>query len=135
VRIPLESRSELDAEGHDPIRTMRHVEQERARAVEDPVGSLAVSWPTSPDELAREQERLASLRVSLWEPPPLGPIRVGACAVVFGRAGRDDRGWAAAVVVEGGAVIASSTHTAAIGPAFEPAGSRCARGPSSRSWS
>jgi deoxyribonuclease V len=68
-------------------------------------------WPTTPDALAREQERLASLAREPWTPRP-GPLRVGACAVVFGRGGRDDLGWAAAVVEEVGEVIATSTHVA-----------------------
>jgi deoxyribonuclease V len=40
--------------------------------------------------------------------------------VVFGRAGRDGAGWAAAVVVEAGEVIATSTHAARIDAPFRP---------------
>lgn len=76
-------------------------------------------WPATADDLAREQERLASLPCEPWAPPP-GALRVGACAVVFGRAGRDDVGWAAAVVEDAGEVIATATRTAQIGAPFQP---------------
>jgi deoxyribonuclease V len=47
-------------------------------------------------------------------------MRVGACAVVFGRAGDDDLAWAAAVVEYAGEDIASSTHTAPAAAPFHP---------------
>lgn len=75
-------------------------------------------WPTTPGALVREQERLSSLAPAPWIPPP-GVLRVGACAVVFGRAGRDDVGWAAAVV-EAGDVIATSTRVARTDTPFRP---------------
>lgn len=78
-----------------------------------------MTWPATADDLAREQERLASLPCTPWTPPS-GPLRVGACAVVFGRAGRDDVGWAAAVVEDGGAFIATATHAERIGASFRP---------------
>jgi deoxyribonuclease V len=43
---------------------------------------------------------------------------VGACAVVFGRAGRDDLGWAAAVVEERCELIAAATHVARVEAPF-----------------
>jgi hypothetical protein len=45
-----------------------------------------VRWPATPDDLAREQDRLASQPCEPWTPPDR-PLRVAACAVVFGRAG------------------------------------------------
>jgi deoxyribonuclease V len=74
-------------------------------------------WPTTPEALARDQERLASLPWEPWTPAP-GPLRVGACAVVFGRGGRDDLGWAAAVVEEAGEVVATATHAARVDAPF-----------------
>lgn len=78
-----------------------------------------MGWPTTSEDLAREQERIASLPFDPWSPPP-GPLRVGACAVVFGRAGRDDVGWGAAVLEEGGELVATSTHLARIEAPFVP---------------
>ncbi len=78
-----------------------------------------MTWPTTPDDLAREQERVASRPCKPWVPPP-GALRVGACAVVFGRAGRDDVGWAAAVVEEALEVVATSTHVGRIDAPFVP---------------
>jgi deoxyribonuclease V len=78
-----------------------------------------MTWPTSRDELAREQERLARESWEPWDPSP-GALRVAACAVVFGRSGRDDVGWAAAVVQEAGNTVATATHVATIQSPFEP---------------
>jgi deoxyribonuclease V len=78
-----------------------------------------VSWPSTADALAREQERVASLAPPPWA-PPAGALRVGACAVVFGRAGRDDRAWAAAVVEDAGEIADSCTRVARIEAPFEP---------------
>jgi deoxyribonuclease V len=77
-----------------------------------------VTWPATAEDLAREQERLASQPCEPWTPPP-GRLRIGACAVVFGRAGRDDVGWAAAVVEEGSEVVATATVTARIEVPFQ----------------
>jgi deoxyribonuclease V len=68
-----------------------------------------VSWPETLAALAREQERLAALSPSPWTPPDR-PLRVAACAVVFGRGGRDDEAWAAAVLCEAGDVVASCSR-------------------------
>lgn len=78
-----------------------------------------MTWPATPEDLEHEQERLASLAPDPWVPPP-GPLRVGACAVVFGRAGRDGAGWAAAVVEEAGELLATSTHAARMDAPFQP---------------
>ena len=78
-----------------------------------------MTWPSTSDALAREQARIAALAPDPWWPPP-GRLRVGACAVVFGRAGRDDRGWAAAVMVDGGAIVDSRTCTAWTDAPFRP---------------
>lgn len=75
-------------------------------------------WPTTPDDLAREQERLALARREPWTPPARA-LRVGACAVVFGRAGQDGVGWAAAVVGEAGRTIATATRVARIDAPFQ----------------
>lgn len=75
-------------------------------------------WPSTPDALAAEQARLAALSPPPWT-PPRAP-RIGACAVVFGRAGREDLAWAAAVVEQAGAVVTSCTHLARTDAAFRP---------------
>jgi len=77
-----------------------------------------MTWPATPEDLAREQERLASRVVEPWTPPP-GALRVGACAVVFGRAGGDGVGWAAAAVEERGVVVATSSLVATIDAPFQ----------------
>jgi deoxyribonuclease V len=77
-----------------------------------------MTWPATADDLSREQERLASVPCEPWAPPPVA-LRVGACAVVFGPAGREDIGWAAAAVVEAGQVIATSTHVARVDAPFQ----------------
>lgn len=74
-------------------------------------------WPATPDDLAREQDRLALASREPWTPPARTP-RVGACAVVFGRAGEDGVGWAAAVVEEARTVIAKATRIARIDAPF-----------------
>jgi deoxyribonuclease V len=78
-----------------------------------------MTWPASPEELGLEQERLASHACEPWR-PPAGALRVGACAVVFGRGGRGDVGWAAAVVEEAGEVVASATCVRPIEAPFRP---------------
>jgi deoxyribonuclease V len=78
-----------------------------------------MTWPTTPEDLAREQRRLAAEPFGGWTPPP-GTLRVGACAVVFGRAGGEGIGWAVAVVDEAGRVIATSTRVARVEAAFQP---------------
>jgi len=45
---------------------------------------------------------------------------VGACAVVFGRGGRADIGWAAAVVEQAGEIVAASTCVQRIDAPFQP---------------
>jgi deoxyribonuclease V len=81
-----------------------------------------VTWPSTPDALAREQAHLASLAPAPWTPwtPSAGALRVGACAVVFGRAARDDTAWAAAVVEDAGELVTSRTHVARIEARFRP---------------
>jgi deoxyribonuclease V len=78
-----------------------------------------MTWPATPEDLAREQERLASSALEPWAPPQ-GAARVGACAVVFGRAGRDGVGWAAAVMQVAGQVVATATHVARVAAPFHP---------------
>ena len=60
-------------------------------------------WPTSAEELAAEQERLAGLRPAPWLPGP--PAAFGGCFVCFGRgaggAGSPgDPGWAASCLLD-----------------------------------
>ena len=76
-------------------------------------------WPATPEDLAREQERLAKRTPEPWRPAEGAP-RVGACAIVFGRGERGDTGWAAAVVEEAGEVISTSTCVCRIETPFRP---------------
>jgi deoxyribonuclease V len=78
-----------------------------------------MTWPTTAEDLFREQERLASQPCEPWA-PPTSALQVGACAVVFGRGERDDVGWAAAVVAEAGQVVASSTRVGRVESPFRP---------------
>jgi deoxyribonuclease V len=81
------------------------------------------AWPETPEALAAEQARLAGLRPPPWRLPPAAVLRpdlVGACAVVFGRAGGDGTGWAAAVLMRRGELVAAATRTAPVGAPFEP---------------
>lgn len=86
-----------------------------------PNGTATLTWPGTPEDLASEQERLAALALACdpWAPPALR-LRVGACAVVFGRAGRDGVGWAAAVVEEADEVLAASRCVARVEAPFQP---------------
>ncbi|HET8542708.1 MAG TPA: endonuclease V [Anaeromyxobacter sp.] len=82
-----------------------------------------MTWPPTAEDLAREQDRLAALAPAPWEPPDwlaARPLRTGACAVVFGRAGGDGVGWAAAVVEEGEETIAASAGVARVNAPFQP---------------
>lgn len=86
-----------------------------------PATPMSTPWPITEDELLREQERLASCAVPPWDVPrDARPLRLGACAVVFGRAGRDDVAWAAAVLEEGAEVLATSSFATRVGIAFRP---------------
>jgi deoxyribonuclease V len=76
-------------------------------------------WPTTPEELARAQERLAAAAPDPWT-PPRDRLRVGACAVVFAGSGGEERGFAAAVVEEAGELLAQAACAAPIGRPFEP---------------
>jgi deoxyribonuclease V len=78
-----------------------------------------MTWPSSAEALAAEQARLAGLAPPPWTPPPRA-VRLAACAVVFGRGGRDDLAWAAAAVEEGHRIVASSTRLAPVGAPFQP---------------
>jgi len=70
-----------------------------------------MTWPGTPDLLAHEQERLAAACCEPWVPRP-EKLRVGACAVVFGRAGRENVGYLAAVVWEGARILSTATLVA-----------------------
>jgi deoxyribonuclease V len=78
-----------------------------------------MTWPRTAEDLAREQDRLAATSCEPWVPPP-GRLVIGACAVVFGRWGRDDVGWAAAVAEEAGKVAAASRRASRIEAPFRP---------------
>ncbi|HYS80110.1 MAG TPA: endonuclease V [Anaeromyxobacteraceae bacterium] len=78
-----------------------------------------MDWPTTAEDLEREQNRLAVLQVNPWVTPGR-LLRVGASSVVFGRSGRDAVGWAAAVVMEGEDIVATATCSMRTLVPFEP---------------
>ena len=78
-----------------------------------------MAWPSTPDALAREQDRLATRAQTPWTAPS-GALCVGACAVVFGRAGREDVAWAVAAVADEGTIASVRTHVARIDAPFRP---------------
>lgn len=84
-------------------------------------------WPTTAEELAREQERLAKLTVAPWSVGWRGAPRVGACAVVFSRSG--EVGWAAAVVMERDEPLGAAGLSARIDAEFHPGEQALGEGP------
>jgi deoxyribonuclease V len=82
-----------------------------------------VTWPASAEALVALQLELAARRPPPWLPAP-API-VGGCYVCFPRGGagagrRCDRGWAAAALIEPGAVPVSVVVTGAAGAPYMP---------------
>lgn len=80
---------------------------------------MHTSWPTTPDDLGREQARLAALAPPPWAPPD-GPLRVAGCAVVFGRGGVDGVAWAAAVVEAGAELVAATRDVFRVDAPYGP---------------
>ena len=80
-------------------------------------------WPTDPPGLEALQQELADLRPQPWK-PSVG-VTTGGCFVCFGRGGEgsgaaDDRGWAAAVVMEWRRLVASSEIVSEAGASYLP---------------
>ena len=80
---------------------------------------MSTSWPTTADDLAREQVRVASCMVAPWTARP-GPLRLGACAVVYGWTGREEVAWAAAVLEEAAEVLATFSFATRVAVEFRP---------------
>lgn len=80
---------------------------------------MSTSWPTTADALEREQVRLAACPVDPWG-PPRRPLRLGACAAVYGRAGREEVAWTAAVIEVAAEVLATSVFATRVGVEFRP---------------
>ena len=83
-----------------------------------------MSWPGSESVLVEDQRRLALERPEPWRAPE-GPLRIGACVVVFARGqsglgARGDRGWAAAAVHRGARLLASSSLDCRAGGPYVP---------------
>jgi deoxyribonuclease V len=83
-----------------------------------------VTWPTTVDALVTEQEALGQLASEPWTPPPR-PVTVGGCFVCFPRGahgpGRPgDPGWAAAVALREGEVVAAADVAGTAGAPYEP---------------
>lgn len=80
-------------------------------------------WPTEPGRLERLQAELASLRPEPWRFS--GEATVGGCYVCFPRGGRlpgraGEPGWAAAVVWEGGSLVAEAVVEGEAGAPYVP---------------
>jgi deoxyribonuclease V len=80
-------------------------------------------WPSDAAELETLQRRLARLQPESWVPG--SRFTVGGCFVCFGRGGSGpgeagDRGWAAAVVVDGKRVLAAASRQGEAGAPYRP---------------
>lgn len=81
-------------------------------------------WPISPDELIEAQHGLAGADPEPWQPPADAPA-IGASVVVFprgqtGPGARGDPAWAAAAVLRGRQLVASSLVAGAAGGPYVP---------------
>jgi deoxyribonuclease V len=81
-------------------------------------------WPATPAALIARQEELAHASPPPWRPGS-AKLAVGGCFVCFvrGKTGPGDAGdpgWAGAVLVCGGRLVASSVVAGAAGAAYEP---------------
>lgn len=80
-------------------------------------------WPQTPEDLVAVQRQLGVLTPEPWR-PAAQPSSVGACFVCFprgyeGPGAPGDRGWAAAVVMRGGRIVAEAVHTGAAPAAYQ----------------
>ncbi|MGH8945515.1 MAG: endonuclease V [Acidimicrobiia bacterium] len=80
-------------------------------------------WPTDPDSLRSLQTALAFLHPDPWSYSD--PVAMGGCFVCFGRGGPGpgsvgERGWAAAVTMEGRRVLATAETVGESGSPYEP---------------
>jgi deoxyribonuclease V len=81
------------------------------------------AWPTTADELIREQDELARESPPLWTPTE--DPQLGGCFVCFarGKSGpgeAGDPGWAGAALVRGAQVLASAVVLGQAGAPYEP---------------
>jgi deoxyribonuclease V len=79
------------------------------------------AWPTTAEELIREQERLARATPPLWR--PVGDLAVGGCFVCFprGKTGpgeEGDPGWAGAALLRGDRIVANAASSGEAGAAY-----------------
>jgi deoxyribonuclease V len=96
--------------------------------------ALHASWPTSADELRRQQRQLAAARPPDWHPPARA-YSIGGCFVCFARIApghdvrgeeasghgmRGEPGWAGAALAMDRRIVASAVVSAQAGAAYEP---------------
>jgi deoxyribonuclease V len=93
----------------------------------DPTYQTMPEWPTSGEDLEREQRRLAALADTepAWCPSTSGPLVGGVFATLpTGAANREvipgDPAWAAAVTLEGRATVATAMIRGRVGAAYRP---------------
>jgi len=80
-------------------------------------------WPTSPDELCRQQRQLAEARPPAWH-PPAHPYAIGGCFVCFARGAlshdaRSEIGWAGAARAVDGRIVESAVVSDHVDTAYE----------------
>jgi len=81
------------------------------------------AWPTTVDELIREQDELAHATPPPWQPG--AELAIGGCFVCFvrgktGPGAAGDSGWAGAALCRGDRVVATAIAEGAAGAAYEP---------------
>ncbi len=81
-------------------------------------------WPTTPQQLEEVQRHLGTATPPPWHPPE-GPWTAAACFVCFARGTRGpgapgDRGWAAAALVRGEALLVERVVRGAAGAGYTP---------------
>jgi deoxyribonuclease V len=82
------------------------------------------SWPTSADELRRQQRQLAAARPPEWH-PPADTYAIGACIMCVahkapGHGRHGEVGWAGAAVSVDRRIVGSAVATGRAGAAYEP---------------
>lgn len=82
------------------------------------------SWPTSADELRRQQRQLAAARPPAWHPPACA-YAIGGCFVCFARKApgyhaSGEVGWAGAALAVDKRIVASAVVTGHVGAAYQP---------------
>ena len=109
---------------------LRNTQERRARfsggvgARETGVVASFVSWPTSADELRRQQRQLAAARPPPWH-PPADIYTIGGCFMCVahkapGHGRRGEVGWAGAALAVDRRIVGRAVASGRAGAAYEP---------------